>query len=54
VSTGPVGHALGDAEHAGEHDLDKLAELLLNPVVGLATPDRLDSLHPRVARAGKW
>ena len=33
----PVGHALGDAEHAGEHDLDKLAELLLTPIVGLAT-----------------
>ena len=31
-----VGHALGDAEHAGEHDLDELAELLLTPVVGLA------------------
>jgi hypothetical protein len=32
-----VSHALGHAQHAGEHDLDELDELLLTPVVGLAT-----------------
>ena len=44
----PVGHALGDAEHAGEHDLDELAELLLTPVVGLAA--HLEEHSPRTVQ----